>query len=69
MQHKSLFSVCRRCLIIELAIATYLLCKNRIVSITCSLSFWLQMSEPTTQMDTHASFTTIHHKKVNTEHI
>ena len=26
------------------------LCKNRFVSITCNLSFWLQMSEPTTQL-------------------
>ena len=27
-------------------------CKNRIVSMTCSLSFWLQMSEPITHIDT-----------------
>ena len=27
-------------------------CKNRIVNMTCSLSFWLQMSEPITHIDT-----------------
>ena len=26
-------------------------CKSRIVNMTCSLSFWLQMSEPTMHMD------------------
>ena len=27
-------------------------CKNRIVNMTCRLSFWLQMSEPITHIDT-----------------
>ena len=36
-------------------------CKNRIVNMTCSLSFWLQMSEPITHIDTDNCMT-IHHK-------
>ena len=34
-------------------------CKNRVVNMTCSLSFWLQMSEPITHMDTD-NHVTIH---------
>jgi len=36
-------------------------CKNRIVNLTSSLSFWLQMSEPITHMDMDNCMT-IHHK-------
>jgi len=36
-------------------------CKNRIVNMTCSLSFWLQMSEPITHIDVDNCMT-IHHK-------
>ena len=39
----------------------FLHCKNRIVNMTCSLSFWLQMSEPITHIDTDNCMT-IHHK-------
>ena len=36
-------------------------CESRIVNMTCSLSFWLQMSEPITHIDTD-NYMTIHHK-------
>jgi len=36
-------------------------CKNRIVNMTCSLLFWLQMSEPITHIDTDNCMT-IHRK-------
>jgi len=36
-------------------------CKNEIINMTCSLSFWLQMSEPITHLDTD-NYMTIHHK-------
>jgi len=36
-------------------------CKNRIVNMTCSLSFWLQMSEPITHIDMDNCMP-IHHK-------
>ena len=36
-------------------------CNNRTINMTCSLSFWLQMSEPITHIDTD-NYMTIHHK-------
>ena len=35
-------------------------CKNEIIIMTYSLSFWLQMSEPITHMDKN-NYMTIHH--------
>ena len=39
----------------------YTHCKYKIVNMTYSLSFWLQMSEPITHIDTD-NYTTIHHR-------
>jgi len=39
-------------------------CKNGVVVMTYSLSFWLQMSEPIIHMDTD-NYMTIHHKRAS----